>query len=62
MTAPTDRRDSAGGSEEERDMRKQVQRGAAAECHRGHGGEGITDVAERRLEAEGKEHDAGDHR
>ena len=40
----------------------QVEGGAAAERHRGHRVERLTDVAERRLEAEGEEDDAGNHR
>jgi hypothetical protein len=43
-------------------VREQVQRCPAAEPYCGHRVQLLTNVAERRLEAEGKEHDAGNHR
>ena len=42
-------------------MCEQKQRGTAAEGDCGHRVERLTDVADRRLEAEGEEDDAGDH-
>src|SRR4051812_20397865 len=42
-----------GGTEEERDVPEQIQRRAAAQRHRGHQSEWLTDVVQRRLESEG---------
>jgi hypothetical protein len=43
-------------------VREEIQRGTAAERDGGHRVEPLTDVVDRRLEAEGEEHDAGNHR
>ena len=43
-------------------MPDEIQRGTAAERDGGNGGERLGDVADRRLEPEGEEHDAGDQR
>src|SRR4029453_6382494 len=49
-------------TEEERDVREEVERDAATEPHCGHRVELVADVAKSRLEAESEEDDAGDHR
>ena len=52
----------AGHSEEEGHVPQEVQRCTAAKRDCGHGVERLPDIADRRLETEGEEHDAGGDR